>query len=69
LAALGALGAWVGLTGRGIGQRFSVAQIAALPGSTALLFIVLRGSIYEVLGYLGLAVAVYLLLSRTENEM
>lgn len=68
VAALGALGAWVGVTGRLATKRFSVAQLAALPGSTALLFIVLRGSIYEVFGYMALAVIVYVLLSRTENE-
>ena len=68
VAAMGALGAWVGLTGRGDTRRLSVPQIAALPGSTALLFIVLRGSIYEVLGYLGLAVAVYVMLARADKE-
>lgn len=65
---LGALGAWVGLAGRGGRTRFSVPQVAALPGSTALLFIVLRGSIYEVLGYLALAVIIYTLLARLDQE-
>lgn len=68
VATLAALGAWVGLTGRGSRNRFSVPQVAALPGSTALLFIVLRGSIYEVLGYLALAILVYVLLSRRDYE-
>jgi hypothetical protein len=62
--ALGALGAWLGMTGRQLDRGSRVPQLASLPGSTALLFIVLRGSIYEVLGYLALAVIVYYLLVR-----
>jgi hypothetical protein len=65
IAALGALGAWLGITARSLGESTSVPQLASLPGSTALLFIVLRGSIYEVLGYLALAVIIYYLLVRS----
>ena len=65
MAALGALGAWLGMTARNLGPNASVPQLASLPGTTALLFIVLRGSIYEVLGYLALAIIVYYLLVRS----
>jgi hypothetical protein len=64
IVVLGALGAWLGVTRRQLGRGSPVPQLASLPGTTALLFIVLRGSIYEVLGYLALAVIVYYLLVR-----
>jgi hypothetical protein len=65
IVVLGALGAWLGVTGRQLDRGSRIPQLASLPGSTALLFIVLRGSIYEVLGYLALAVIVYYLLVRS----
>jgi hypothetical protein len=68
LGGLAALGYWVGLLSRRNGAGISVPQVAALPGTTALLFIVLRGSIYEVLGYLALAVLVYGWLSTTPTK-
>ncbi|WP_406467127.1 hypothetical protein [Streptomyces sp. NBC_01594] len=59
------LGAWVGLTHR---SKESASQSTGeicrkitLPGTTALLFIVLRGSLYEVLAYLALVGLVYVI--------
>lgn len=66
--ALAALGAWVALIDRGARSQKTLPQIASLPGSAALLFIVLRGSLYEVLGYFALAAAVYIWLARAEPK-
>lgn len=64
VAVLGLLGFWLGAVGRSNGPATirrsgaSLADAAALAPSAALMFIVLRGSLYEVFGYLALAVAV-----------
>lgn len=63
---LGLLGAWLGVNRRSVGVRDRVGaglSVADAP-SAALLFIVLRGSLYEVLGYLLFAVAMWVVLWR-----
>jgi hypothetical protein len=62
------LGAWIGQAGRQTTKNASVEQLASdvvMPGTAALLFILLRGTLYEVLGYLGLAVFVYIKIRRS----
>ena len=63
---LGLLGAWLGVNRRSVGVRDRLGaglSVADAP-SAALLFIVLRGSLYEVLGYLLFAVAMWVVLWR-----
>lgn len=55
---MGALGAWLGIAG-GVGRIDTIPSRVVAPANAALLFIVLRGSLYEVLAYLVLVVAVY----------
>jgi hypothetical protein len=63
---LGLLGAWLGINRRSVGVRDRLGaglSVADAP-SAALLFIVLRGSLYEVLGYLLFAVTMWVVLWR-----
>lgn len=59
------LGAWLGRLRVSAGGR-SLVQLLDAP-TAALMFIVLRGSLYEVLGYLLFVVGLYLVLRRTQR--
>lgn len=67
-----ALGAWLGLSGRSSHQDLipsrDIPTAVTAPASAALMFIVLRGSIYEVFGYLALVVLLYLSVRRAANR-
>ncbi|MFI7587875.1 hypothetical protein ACIB24_12445 [Spongisporangium articulatum] len=66
------LGAWFGVASRPTlqlqGESALPSELTA-PATAALLFIVLRGSLYEVLGYLLLVIAVYRLSNRRLSKM
>jgi hypothetical protein len=66
---LASLGLWLGLATtpltRWANQSSDLASTSIAPASAALLFIVLRGSLYEVFTYLALVMIVYLLIQRS----
>jgi hypothetical protein len=76
---MGGLGAWVGVSStsrRGRGDAIGASSITntqfatrvCAPATGALLFIVLRGSLYEVLAYLLLVLALYMTLRHKGKE-
>jgi hypothetical protein len=71
IVALGALGTWLGVSSSGKGRRGTMDELPSTvvaPATAALMFIVLRGSLYEVLGYMGLIVGVYFVVRATLNR-
>lgn len=76
-ALLAALGAWLGLSStsnrraadQGTATTATFATRVCAPATGALLFIVLRGSLYEVLAYLLLVLSLYVLIRRKDSTI